>query len=65
MAPLAESLQLSACLKPLDQLLAHGNQAMRWEAAHEQGRSIEDLLQAGIQRMQEEEQITAGEACLG
>ena len=65
LAPLAESLQLSACLKPLDALLAHGNQAMRWEAAHGQGQSIEDLLQEGIQRMQQEERISTGEACLG
>ena len=65
LAPLAESLQLSACLKPLDALLAHGNQAMRWEAAHGQGQCIEDLLQEGIQRMQQEERISTGEACLG
>ena len=65
LAPLAESLQLSACLKPLDSLLVHGNQAMRWETAHGQGQSIEDLLQKGIQRMEEEERISTGEACLG
>ena len=65
LAPLAESLQLSACLKPLDALIAHGNQAMRWEAAHGQGQCIEDLLQEGIQRMQLEECICTGEACLG
>ena len=64
-APLAESLQLSDCLKPLGQLLAHGNQAMRWEAAHGQGQSIEDLLRTGIQGMQEEEEISTGDACLG
>ena len=66
LAPLAESLQLSAYLKPLDALLTHGNQAMRWEAAHAQGQSIDDLLQEGIQLMQEEEQqISNGEPCLG
>ena len=65
LTPLAESLQLSACLKPLDSLLVHGNQAMRWETAHGQGQSIEDLLQKGIQRMEEEERISTGEACLG
>jgi predicted glutamate--cysteine ligase len=65
MAPLAESLQLSACLRPLHGLLADGNQAMRWETAHGQGQSIEDLLQKGIQRMEEEERISTGEACLG
>ena len=65
LTPLAESLQLSACLKPLDSLLVDGNQAMRWEAAHGQGQSIENLLQEGIQRMEEEERISTGEACLG
>ena len=65
MAPLAESLQLSTCLKPLHGLLADGNQAMRWETAHSQGQSIEDLLQKGIQRMEKEEGISTGEACLG
>ena len=64
-APLAESLQLSACLKPLESLLDRGNQAIRWETAHDQGQSIEDLLQEGIQRMEEEERISTGEACLG
>ena len=64
-APLAESLQLSACLKPLESLLDHGNQAIRWETAHGQGQSIEDLLQEGVQRMEEEEQISTGDACLG
>ena len=53
LAPLAESLQLNDCLKPLDSLLVHGNQAMRWETAHGQGQAIEDLLQKGIQRMEE------------
>jgi hypothetical protein len=52
-------------LKPLDSLLVDGNQAMRWEAAHGQGQSIENLLQEGIQRMEEEERISTGEACLG
>ena len=63
--PMAQSLQLSACLKPLYGLLADGNQAMRWEAAHGQGQSIEDLLQEGILRMEREERISTGEACLG
>ena len=62
LAPLAESLQLNDCLKPLDSLLVHGNQAMRWETAHGQGQAIEDLLQKGIQRMEEEERISTGEA---
>ena len=66
LAPLAESLQLAAYLKPLDALLTHGNQAMRWEAAHSRGQSIDDLLQEGIQLMQQEEQqMTTGEPCLG
>ena len=65
LTPLAESLQLSACLKPLDSLLVHGNQAMRWETALGQGQSIQDLLQEGIQRMEEEERISTREACLG
>ena len=65
LTPLAESLQVSAYLKPLDSLLVDGNQAMRWEAAHGQGQSIENLLQEGIQRMEEEERISTGEACLG
>lgn len=65
LTPLAKSLQLSDCLKPLDSLLVDGNQAMRWEAAHAQGQSIENLLQEGIQRMEEEERISTGEACLG
>ena len=38
---------------------------MRWETAHSQGQSIENLLQEGIQRMEEEERISTGEACLG
>ncbi|AII47662.1 glutamate--cysteine ligase [Synechococcus sp. KORDI-52] len=61
----AESLQLSACLRPLEALVTHGNQAMRWEKAHGQGQSISDLLQDGIQRMQKEEQIAARDDCLG
>ena len=52
-------------MKPLDSLLVHGNQAMRWEAAHGRGQSIENLLQEGIHRMEEEERISTGEAYLG
>ena len=63
--PLAESLNLSSALKPLDALLNHGNQAMRWEEAHAAGQSIDQLLQEGIQLMHQEEQVPTGEPCLG
>ena len=42
--PLAQELQLSAVLAPLEGLLRNGNQAMRWLARHRGGEAIADIV---------------------
>jgi gamma-glutamyl:cysteine ligase YbdK (ATP-grasp superfamily) len=44
MAPLAAELGLTRWLAPLHDLLAGGNQAMRWLARHGQGESIGAII---------------------
>ena len=44
MQPLARELELVDVLAPLQPVLAHGNQAMQWLAAHGQGASVAELI---------------------
>jgi predicted glutamate--cysteine ligase len=53
--PLAAELNLESVLTPLHAVLKHGNQAMRWSAAHSNGEDISQLLQAAIEEMKEQE----------
>ena len=55
--PLAEELGLHERLRPLEGLLAGGNQAMRWRDAHARGSSIAELLRAGSRAMEQQEQV--------
>ena len=55
--PLAEELGLHQRLLPLEGLLASGNQAMRWREAHARGSSIADLLRAGSDAREHQEQL--------
>ena len=55
--PLAKTLGLEQQLKPIQQVLDQGNQAMRWLAAIEAGRTIPDVIQAGIAEMELQEQL--------
>ncbi len=46
MQPLARELELVDVLSPLQPVLAQGNQAMQWLAAHAQGASVAELIAA-------------------
>ena len=56
--PLAERHNLISQLRPLDELLRNGNQAIRWLKAVEAGTSISSLLQQGSLAMSHQEQRT-------
>ena len=56
MSPLAQQHNLLSQLRPIDDLLRNGNQAMRWIHAVETGTSISALLQQGSLTMSDQEQ---------
>ena len=56
--PLAQQHNLLSQLRPMDDLLRNGNQAMRWIHAVETGTSISALLQQGSLAMGHQEQRT-------
>ena len=58
LAPLARDLNLDSHLKPLAAVLSGGNQAMRWQTAHEDGAEISELLRSGIITMASQEQFS-------
>ena len=58
LTPLAEATHLKAQLQPLETLLQRGNQAMRWQAAHDNGTAISELLAQSIQAMVDQELIS-------
>ena len=53
--PLAHELGLHEQLKPLQAILMHGNQAMRWLDGIDRGDTIEAMLRSSISAMQDEE----------
>ncbi|QNJ18798.1 gamma-glutamate-cysteine ligase [Synechococcus sp. A18-25c] len=53
--PLAHELGLHEQLKPLQSILMHGNQAMRWLDGIDRGDTIEAMLRSSISAMQDEE----------
>jgi len=53
--PLAHELGLGAVLEPLQDVLDHGNQAMRWLAGHQSGTPITTLLSQEIAAMAAQE----------
>ena len=55
-SPLAQQHNLLSQLRPMDDLLRNGNQAMRWIHAVETGTSISALLQQGSLTMSDQEQ---------
>ena len=55
-SPLAQQHNLLSQLRPIDDLLRNGNQAMRWIKAVETGTSISALLQQGSLTMSDQEQ---------
>ena len=55
-SPLAQQHNLLSQLRPIDDLLRNGNQAMRWINAVETGTSISALLQQGSLTMSDQEQ---------
>ena len=55
-SPLAQQHNLLSQLRPIDDLLRNGNQAMRWIHAVEAGTSISALLQQGSLTMSDQEQ---------
>ena len=55
-SPLAQQHNLLSQLRPMDDLLRNGNQAMRWINAVETGTSISALLQQGSLTMSDQEQ---------
>ena len=55
-SPLAQQHNLLSQLRPIDDLLRNGNQAMRWIHAVETGTNISALLQQGSLTMSDQEQ---------
>ncbi len=53
--PLAEELDMSGLLKPIEYVLTNGNQAMIWLDSYSKGTSIESVLQQSIREMEQEE----------
>ncbi len=53
--PLAKELDMFELLQPLESVLTHGNQSMRWLNSYSKGESIQSLLQKGISEMEREE----------
>ena len=53
--PLATELNMIQLLKPIEFVLNHGNQSMRWLDSYSKGVSIQSLLQKGIIEMEREE----------
>ena len=66
-SPLAQQHNLEGQLRPLEHLLEHGNQAMRWLKAMESGSSISALLQqgGGVMSLQEQHGTTSLRGALG
>ena len=55
LAPLAEQLNLTGTLAPLDAVLSGGNQAMRWLERRAQGRPIAAIVAASAEAMAQRE----------
>tara|TARA_Y100001968_G_scaffold183234_1_gene167879 strand:+ start:705 stop:1841 length:1137 start_codon:yes stop_codon:yes gene_type:complete len=53
--PLAKELQMFELLKPIESVLAKGNQSIIWLDSYSKGVSIQSLLQKGISEMEQEE----------
>lgn len=64
--PLAIELDLRHRLAPIEALLEHDNQAMRWLKAIDNGSSLQDVMAAGIADMAAEELLmSSGTGALG
>ncbi len=65
-APLANELGLAHRLMPLRNLLSDGNQAIQWLGAYSSGKTVQEIIQEGIAKMNSEEiPISKKEALLG
>lgn len=60
MAPLAEELELTERLMPLQTVLEQGNQAMRWLGRHRAGESISAILATEVTTMDSQERDPLG-----
>jgi predicted glutamate--cysteine ligase len=56
--PMAKTLGLEQQLEPIQQVLNHGNQAMRWLAAIDAGSTIPEAIQAGVAEMARQERLS-------
>tara|TARA_Y100001968_G_scaffold328980_1_gene377290 strand:- start:365 stop:1513 length:1149 start_codon:yes stop_codon:yes gene_type:complete len=57
--PLASEMNMIEKLTPIYNILEKGNQAMRWLNAHYRGKTIQQIIQEGIELMEEEEKVKA------
>jgi gamma-glutamyl:cysteine ligase YbdK (ATP-grasp superfamily) len=55
---MAKTLGLEQQLEPIQQVLNHGNQAMRWLAAIDAGSTIPEAIQAGVAEMARQERLS-------
>ncbi|MCP9808320.1 glutamate--cysteine ligase [Cyanobium sp. HWJ4-Hawea] len=60
MAPLAEQLELTGRLSPLQNVLEQGNQAMRWLSRHQAGEGIGAILASEVRLMDSQERDPLG-----
>ena len=64
--PMAIEMNMVQTLKPIDEVLNQGNQAMKWLDSFHKGKSIKTIIQEGINNMEKEEVMTIKpEAILG
>ncbi len=62
--PIAHQHGFSCFLTPVRAILEQGNEAQRWLALHEQGQSVQEILEIAIQAAAEQDQHLAEELCL-
>lgn len=60
---LSSQLGMEGLLKPLEQVLREGNQAMRWLGRHQRGEPIASILRDEVQRMAMQDQQLAEAIC--
>ncbi len=59
LTPLAKDLEIAHLLDPIDFVLQHGNQSMKWLKSYSLGHTVDEIVQKSILEMEVEEISTA------
>ncbi len=62
--PLAIDLDMVSLLSPIQSVLKHGNQAMKWLNDYDSGNSVQDVMKKGISEMINQENLQNSDAML-